>query len=317
MNTICNDVTDSYLWKRFSIIGSTAGSILEQITSLLRRPRRASYIQRLVIGPFTFPWTKELIDIFPNIWGLIPNLKDLILNSPYGMSGNRTRGLTFGVDFTPLIRSLAQHGCHIRLRRFKCASWLRPDSDLHRFLQSQNDLRELIGVDLTPSRLVDTGHNFLPCLEVLVCHYVVTAERLLPGRRIRTLIICETLEEDLTMVPLASAIHDSSGSLTTCSLVLFPNFCVDSSVSSFFALCSSLRNVRVIDFDDFDLPEMHRLPAFLSLEQITFRTVEGAVRLNEIAEIAKIGQCLCPLLRCLRFKVGETWWIWNREDLDR
>lgn len=319
-NTVCNNLANSFLWKQFFITGPTAGSIMEQFTSLLRLPHRASYIQKLVIGRFVFPWTKQLIDLFPDVWSLVPNLKILILNSPYEMTDKQRGVLTFGGDFTPLIRSLARHGCHLRLRTFSCETWLRPDSDLHRFLLCQVDLQELIGVDLTPSRLIEAGPDFLPSLEVLVCHIGVTAEQLLPHRHIRTLHVYESLDDELSMTSLASAIHNSPGCLTTCRLILFlnfPDFWVDYSGSSLSTLCSSLRDVKVIDFDVFDLPQMDRLPAFLSLEQITFRTVESAVHVNEIAEIARIGQCLSPLLRCLRFKLGKTWWIWNREDLDR
>lgn len=310
-NAVCNDLASAFLWRQFSIVGLDASSTLEKFTFLLRLPVRASYVRRLVVGPFMFPWTKELIRLFPEIWQMLPNLQELILDSPYATVNACEFGPRLGGDFTPLLQSLAQHGCHLRLIKFKCATWLRPKSHLHLFLQSQSDLQELIGIDLTPSRLIEADPGFLPCLEVLVCHLVVTAEQLLPDRRIRTLYVYEALKEDRFMTPLASAIRNNPHPLSRCSLLPLPK---DIRSSGFATLCSSLNGVTDIDFGAFNFLKMHTLPVFPNLEKLTFRTNGDGVDASRIPDIA---ESLSPVLRCLRFKFDYIWWVWTRSDLNR
>lgn len=315
VNLVCNDIANYFLWKHFSIIGLDPRSVLEQFTALVRLPRRASHIQRLVIGPFRFSWTKEVMKVFPDVWGVVPNLKQLILNGPYHSADSQWSGRRLGGDFMPLIHSLARHGCHLRLRTFKCTAWLRPDSDIHRFLVCQANLQELIGVDLTPSRLIEVGPDFLPSLEVLVCHIVVTAERLLPGRHIRILHVYETLKEDHSMAPLAYALRKNPQPPHTCKLRLRPEEDEDIPSLSFSALCSSLNSVKAIDFGNSDFwKRMELLPSFDSLEYATF---EPEVITDRVFEAFRIAKSLSPVLRCLRFKVARSWLVWTRRDLDK
>jgi len=181
------------LWCTFGICthGKTGASrALKRCLAILRNPRRARHISKLIVGPCTWVWTPALIQYISSVWRVVPRLKALMLEMPTIDHTDTTRG----GEFAPLLRSLVKNGSHLRLEVFKYEGWLIPGSYLHQFLLTQTGLCHLIGVDMFPTRLVDCPQGFLPKLRFLVCEDPDIAIRLVPGRPITVLQIDKMLE---------------------------------------------------------------------------------------------------------------------------
>lgn len=121
---------------------------------------------------------------------MVPHLKALMLEMPTIDHIDTTRG----GEFAPLLRSLVKNGSHLRLEVFKYEGWLIPGSYLYQFLLTQTGLRQLIGVDMFPTRLMDCPKEFLPSLRLLVSVYPEIAIRLVPGRHIAVLQVDKIYE---------------------------------------------------------------------------------------------------------------------------
>lgn len=167
------------------------------------------------MGPFCWPWTRDLLEIFGHVWESTSRLTDLVLEtqSDYGYDEEPRPG----GDFAPLLPSLIAHSSHIHLRTFKCDMWLRPHSNLECFLASQPNINQLIGVDVFASRKPVLRADFLPSLEILVCNRPATVEVLAPMRPLRILRVYDGIPSDIIM-GLVLGLERCSGPLTSVRL---------------------------------------------------------------------------------------------------
>lgn len=115
------------------------------------------------------------------------------------------RDLLSGEEFSPVIHSLINSAAHLRMDVFKLSGWLLSESALHRWLSSQSNLNELIGIDIHPSRTVHDIDALLPSLRTLRCDSPVTAYAILPSHHLDTLEVLDYIRAD-QLKPMYSAI---------------------------------------------------------------------------------------------------------------
>jgi len=215
----CNEIAETRLWCTFAICshGKTAASrAIKRCQTILRNRSRARRILKLIVGPCTWTWTPALIQHISCVWHVVSRLKMLLLKMPTMEHTDSARG----GEFAPLLRSLVQSGTHLRLEVFKYEGWLIPDSYLHRFLMTQTGLRQLIGVDMFPTRLVDCPKAFLPSLRLLVCERPEIAIRLTPGRPISARQI-DAIREEKDLLAISMALGKCPGPLEDIRLYVY------------------------------------------------------------------------------------------------
>lgn len=167
VNSSINNCVNRRLWCTSAIgsLRSQDGSTLQHVRdgclAILRRPDRAIHIRKLVIAPCTWPWTIDLLRNFERIWRTSCNISSLLLCTFETLIHRETN------DFSPLFRTLVSHGQDLRLRAFRCKGWLRPNSDLYKFLSSQPTIEKLIDLDVFDTRPLPPDPNFLPILRYL------------------------------------------------------------------------------------------------------------------------------------------------------
>lgn len=219
-SSLSNTLAERFLWRAYHIRKSESPEqefISERFTALIRIPHRARYVRKLVIGPCDWAWDQDLLRQLALLWPVLPRLGTLLLEMRVEGEGRPTP--LRGNEFAPVIRSLVTHGAHLQLSVFKFEGWLRPGSDLHRFLLGQPRLTELIGVDMFATRVLQLGPDFLPALQLLVCDEPTIARSLLPGRPIDVLQIRLPMTTE-QLSSICAVVQHCSGSLTTIMLSL-------------------------------------------------------------------------------------------------
>lgn len=212
----CNEIAIPRIWRTFyvgfALFDATAADVREACDALLRIPRRARSIVRLLIYPCTWSWDEHLLSRFRQVWKAVPQLLDLILCEPGSQLDHQPYN-----DFAPLIRDFNHSQQHLpRLRVFRYRGWLREGTELYHFLESHPTIEELIGVDsfVVHPPLITSG--FLPRLTSLTSSYASIVLALLPSRPLRALSIREPLESEIA--PLMEACELSNNSFTHISL---------------------------------------------------------------------------------------------------
>lgn len=309
----CNDLADTRLWRTYRVGGQTVSEVLARCEALIRDPRRASYVRRLIIGPWVLPWDPRIWDSFAQIWQNIPQLLDLVIEGP---GDTRHKATEFGT----LFRNLLIYGRHIHLRALHSHELLLPDSPLHLFLSQQSTIEELIDVDFSFTRVPSLGSCFLPLLKVLVCERPITAQTLLPGRPLDLLQIQDRLDPD-EMIPLSDAVAQCPGSLREVGFSLLGPSRYDIEpfdkglVGSFIESFSSTTHLRCGPRWIWDLDEP--LPStFSSVTEVEYQTQHSFVRTSQsVAEIAThIGPSVRTVLVCSEDSFYEEWhWTANDE----
>lgn len=268
-NRQCNELADRRLWKVFYIRGPSAQEVFLRCQAVIRRPRRASFIRRLVVGPCRWSWHQELLEAFSSIWRLVPQLQDLMLESP-ATYPSHNGAFAEGMDYAPLFRSLLQHGQHLRLRILKCQAWLRPFSPLLHFLESQTTIRELIGVDILRTRPPVLHPTFLPSLEVLVCDRPLTAALLLPSRPLETVQIADRVSEEHDLEYLTAGFEACAGPLTDVHLDL-PHLDLSATNALIFWLIRSCSKTKQLTLSTLGAWVIHDLPlTFASVRTLNY-----------------------------------------------
>lgn len=203
-NSRCRHFTDRRLWYTFRIAPRNGEKeyILDCLQALFRLSDRARQVRRLIIGPLTWAWDEDSVAVLPLLWRVVPNLRELLFDPPTALQEN----LSFGGEFAPVLRSLAQDGAHLRLEVFKHEGWLTSDSPLYDFLNSQPTITRIVGVDVYSANTFVPPTSLLPDLKSLACSSPVTARVFAPARPISSMNIkgVITLEETLSLVSVLS-----------------------------------------------------------------------------------------------------------------
>lgn len=204
------------MWRTFHIHyrapgqKASAQNVSEKLSALLRVPHRARYVLTLVIGPCNWAWNRGLCDQLERLWVMVPRLRHLLLE----MNTSRKSSYKRGGEFGPVLRSLAHYGTHLALDTFKYEGMMRPGSHLYQFLLSQTRIKELRGVDVFSTRMIDFGMDFLPLLRTLVCRDPHIAYSLLSRRPVEILQVKGPMSK-VELRALGAASKDCTGSLAT------------------------------------------------------------------------------------------------------
>lgn len=306
-NSFCNDLANRQLWRTYRIGGRSRLELIERCNALLRVPRRAAYILRLIIGPCIWTWDADLIAKFSQVWQSVPRLLDLFLEAQKYPRHCGTVMYRIGGDFNPLMRGLIEQSARLRLRVFGWDSWLRPDSLLLQFLASQPSIRELIGVDVFRARLPSLPSNFLPALEVLICHVPATAELFCPSRPINTLEVRDASEYQYDFGLLVDALSKCPGTLVDVSIQVFKQ-------EDVVRVLGCLPKIRYLCLWGFQHNNRLSFPVKLPmLEEMIGRSRYDAI---DPVDVNRLGAQLGPHVR--RISLFSTDWfrIWQKGNGD-
>lgn len=310
-NSFCNDLANRQLWRTYRIEGHSYIELMERCDSLLRVPRRASYVLRLIVGPCTWTWNEDLVAKFSQVWQSVPRLLDLLLESPAYDPYARKSLPMIGGDFAPLMRGLIDQSDRLRLHVFKCDAWLRPDSLLLRFLSTQPSIKELIGVDVFTNRVPSLPPSFLPLLEVIVCHIPATAELLCRSRPIHTLEIRQAPDPDYDLGPFVDALGECAGTLTDVSLRLRPGGTDRDGMVRILERLSKTKRLRLRGFRPAE-----KLPFPAQLPMLEEMSCDSSLYADDPVTVNILSAQLGPSVRRISFARGPNVRIWHKDDDD-
>lgn len=186
VNSRCNDLADRRLWRTFHVAaerGDEARDADARITALLRNPRRALFVQSLILGPCGWRWSEDLLEKLEKALIFAGNLASLRFVRP-SMAQR-----AWGGEFSPVLRLLARNGARIQLRSFEFDDFLDESTALIDFLATQTGLRRLAGLDIPGGRLPILPQDFLPSLSIIESSVHNLPVTLIQGRPIKSILV--------------------------------------------------------------------------------------------------------------------------------
>lgn len=270
-NSTSNALAERRLWRTYQINSRVKGHkfsahyVSEKLDALLRVPLRARYVLALTIGPCDWAWDKLMLEQLQRLWAMVPRLRNLALKMTTPTKSSHKRG----DEFAPVLRSLADHGTHLRLDTFKYEGMMRPASHLFHFLLSQTHLKELIGVDIFPTRTTQLGLDFLPSINTLVCNLPSIACELLPRRPAKILQVRREISR-IELQALGAAVKDYTEPLETLMLSVDTSDNADSKeyLEALVRHFSSVQRLVIRGVMRLQEEDLHSMHYFSSLEDL-------------------------------------------------